>query len=156
MQERVESFRLAFVPTCLMILGMGLLASLIWVAVFLCLNVKSNGLWIGLGGVAVLAPVVTFLLVLFFPVSVAAWGLRAFDAWGWYHNVQWSEITAVRPLNLCGLRYLRLDSGKDRRPIWLPIFLSDLGRFRSVVLQHAGTTNPLTVALRATGKRAHP
>jgi hypothetical protein len=148
MQERLESFRFAFLPTCLLVVGLGVFVSLVWVLIFYFMNVRTNGLWIGLGVVAVAAPVLTLLAVLFFPVSVGTWGLRGFDAWGRYHNVQWSEMTAVRPLNLLGLKYLRVIPDKGRRAIWVPLFLADMGRFRGLIAQHAGAANPLAAALK--------
>ena len=94
------------------------------------------------------ALVLTFLVVLFFPVSVSASGLRSFDAWGRYHRVAWANITAAQPVRVLGLKYLRVQQGSGGRPIWVPLFLADMARFRTLVLQHSGSANPLAQALR--------
>ena len=153
MEERLESFRFAFLPTFLLTLALGGLAWLLWLLIFYLWKIKTTGLPIGLGGAALAALVLTFLVVLFFPVSVGASGLQSFDAWGRYHRVAWTDITAAQPCRVVGLKYLRVQHGTAGRTVWVPLFLADMDRFRSLVLQHGGPANLLTQALQVPAKR---
>jgi len=153
MPERLENFRFAFLPTFVLTLALGGMTCLLWLLIFYFLKLKSAGLPIGLAGAALTSLILAFVAVLYYPISVGAGGLHSFDAWGRYHRVPWSEITTVRPFRLLGLKYLRVFQAGQPRTIWVPLFLSDMNRFRSLVLQHAGSANPLSVALKMLAKQ---
>jgi hypothetical protein len=74
-------------------------------------------------------------------------GLRAADFWGRFREVPWTEVVAVRPINMLGLKYLRAYRAGGGSPLWLPLFLGDLGGFGLVVRRYAGPQHPLAVAL---------
>jgi hypothetical protein len=151
MQGPVESFRLAFLPVFLLMLALGLLANGVWLLIFFVLKIKTAGLLVGLGGVTVVVVLLAFLAVVFFPTGVGSWGVRGYDAWGLYHNVAWADVEAARPARLLGLRFLRVFP-RGGRPVWVPLFLSDMTRFRGLVAQHAGPGHPLTAALQTAAK----
>jgi hypothetical protein len=71
-------------------------------------NANSVFLLLGLPCLAALGAGIGILTVLYYRVQVAPWGVRGFDVWGSYHNVTWGEMVEARPLNLLGLRYLRV------------------------------------------------
>ncbi len=148
MQGPVESFRFAFLPVFLLMLALGLLANGVWLLLFFILKIKTAGLPVSLGVTPVVVVAAAFLAVVFFPTGVGSWGVRGYDSWGLYHNVAWADMAAVRPARLLGLRFLRVLPRGGGRPIWVPLFLSDMGRFRGLVAQHAGSTHPLTAALQ--------
>ncbi|MCA8963179.1 MAG: hypothetical protein KDC38_21805, partial [Planctomycetes bacterium] len=77
-------------------------------------------LTLGLSSIACIP--LTWFLTLFFKVYASEQGIRCFDFWGRYHRTPWSAITGERPINLLGLRYLRIDA-QDRVTIWLPLYL---------------------------------
>jgi hypothetical protein len=91
--------------------------------------------------------VLTLLITSWWKVHVGTWGLRCFDAYGLFHEVEWSEIVGVRLLFFPGLSTLRILRGGNRRALWLPLWLADMRRFEELVSRHAGPTNPLTRAL---------
>jgi hypothetical protein len=98
--------------------------------------------------VAVVSGVLLALALAYYRVSVAADGLKCYDAFGIYHFAAWPTVERVRPLNLLGLRYLLVRSSAVPRALWVPLFLADLPGFRAAVAQHAGPTHPLAEALR--------
>jgi hypothetical protein len=89
---------------------------------------------------------VTALMVLFFKVNVGTWGLRSYDFWGSYHEIEWHEMKEARPLNMLGARYLRVVS-PGQATLWVPLFLANQGEFARLVQQHAGPEHPLVIAL---------
>jgi hypothetical protein len=160
-REYVASFRARYLPYC----GVMLLVAL------------PLGLAIGLGGVMAVQyfvhgrpptaeilresllfvlPVVglvllaSVLVVALFKVHVAEWGLRSFDFWGQYHEIEWAEMEDARPTNLLGLRYLRVLS-PGRGTLWVPLFLAEQERFYKLVRDLAGPDHPLVVALEGYG-----
>jgi hypothetical protein len=85
--------------------------------------------------------------VVLFRVYVSAEGLRCYSFWGNYHNLGWPEIDSVRPINLLGLRYLRVGSSQSGHTVWVPLFLADMPRFRAAVREFAGEGHILVNAL---------
>jgi hypothetical protein len=87
---------------------------------------------------------VMLLAAAFFPVHVQPEGLRCYDFFGIYHLAKWSEITAVRPIWILGLRYLRVRSRDCPRVVWLPLFLAGKEEFTALVRERAGEEHMLT------------
>jgi hypothetical protein len=96
----------------------------------------------------VAAVVLVLAMVAYFKVYAGPDGLRAPTLWGNYRQVAWADVRRVRPFNFLGLRYLRVGTAGPGGTLWLPVFLSDLARFRAAVRRHAGPENPLAVALQ--------
>src|SRR5271166_5146114 len=48
--------------------------------------------------------------VAYFKVYVNPDGLRACNSWGAYRTVAWSEVLSARPVNVPGLRFLRVST----------------------------------------------
>ena len=82
---------------------------------------------------------------------VGPWGLRASDGYGLFHEVEWAALAAARPLNFCGMRYLRVLRAGGGRPLWLPLSLADRRGFEELVRRYAGPAHTLTRALLEVG-----
>ena len=80
-------------------------------------------------------------------VYVSRGGVRSFDFWGRYHRVAWADIQTVEPVDMAGLRYLKLTTARAPRPVWIPLFLDEQDAFNRLVAERAGPQHPLTRAL---------
>src|SRR5437879_6436073 len=60
-----------------------------------------------------------------YPVDVTTDGIKCFDTFGSYDFAPWPTIERVRPINVLGLRYLRVQSSATPRLLWVPLFLAD-------------------------------
>jgi hypothetical protein len=100
---------------------------------------------VGVGEVAALLCLLAFIA--YFKVRVSPKGLGGFDPWGRYREVAWDQLRGARPVNLLGLKFLRAYGAGGKAVLSLPLFLSDLERFCSLVRQHAGPEHPLAIAL---------
>ena len=96
---------------------------------------------------AVLA-VMFYAAVLAFPVKVFSYGIRCYDSIGRYRTVNWSEINAVGPLNVYGLRYIAVGSPALSQPVTIPTFLDGMPEFIGIVEAHLGAEHVFTQALR--------
>ena len=81
------------------------------------------------------------------PIYVSQEGIRSFNIWGAYRLVLWSDIREIRPVNLLGLKYLRIYSAAIDWPVWLPLYLSDIGGFVTQARQHAGADHPIVATI---------
>ena len=75
------------------------------------------------------------------PVAVSSDGLFGPSFSGKHVFIRWSDISAVRPLRLVNLPYLRIYG--QGKVIWLPLFQSHLSEFRQEVHRLAPTENPV-------------
>ena len=106
----------------------------IWLTILLTL--KMTG-----GGVLVAA-----IVSRCFPVIVNARGLRARNFWGQAREVEWQEISEVKPI--CWLfwtSFAKISTPDCRNLVWLPLFLCKQSEFESEVKQWAPPENPLCV-----------
>lgn len=85
--------------------------------------------------------------VLMMRLTVSNQGIRSFDMLGRWHWVEWSAIEEVWPRRFVGLDYLVVRAEGLPRPIWIPLVLVDMPKFREAVTREAGPENPLTRAL---------
>jgi hypothetical protein len=111
------------------------------------LRVNLVALALGIAAGTVTGILLTAAAVAYFKIYVSPHGLRCFDFWGVYHEVAWSEIVAAKPINLVGLRFLRILNTKSRMAIWLPMFLVNYHGFREFVCNHVDESNPLVQEL---------
>jgi hypothetical protein len=91
------------------------------------------------------------LAVFLFEVHVSEEGLRCYTFYGNYRTFAWSDINGVRPVNMLGLRYLRVSSVQGGPPLWVPLFLADREGFRLAVSGLAGEDHVMTRALNEAG-----
>lgn len=68
--------------------------------------------------------------------------LEGITFWGLRLALRWEEIERVRPINLGGLRFLRLYSQRAA-PIWLPLFLIRARAFITFVRARTAEGHPL-------------
>lgn len=108
--------------------------------------ISTVGLVVCLVVFAVLSLLSSPILIACFPVHINSLGIRAYNFWGIYHNIAWSEIRLVKLLNILGLRYLIVKSDENRS-ILVPIFLSRKQQFKEDVKVYAGESSLLVQAL---------
>jgi hypothetical protein len=145
MNEPSLSFRIAFFPFWRLItsiaslaVGLLLLAARFW----LVIPIDIPQIAVSLIS-AIVSALVLVVVIRNFPVYVHPDGIRCFDAMNRYRLVRWTRIDRLRPFNLLGLRYLRIDSPDIKGALWLPLFLADMDGFREVVTHLAGNNNVL-------------
>jgi hypothetical protein len=102
---------------------------------------------LGVGGGEVAALLCLLAFIAYFKVRVSAEELGGFDAWGRYREITWDHLRVARPVNLLGLKYLRVYGTGGKALLSLPLFLSDLEGFCRLVRRHAGPEHPLALAL---------
>lgn len=74
----------------------------------------------------------TGFLTAFFTVRVSETEIYCYDFWGVYHRVPWEAIQTGRPINLLGLRYLRLIA-PGHPTLWTPLYLHRMNDFERTV-----------------------
>jgi hypothetical protein len=94
--------------------------------------------------IALINVVGTTIIFHYCVVYISPRGIKAYDFWVKYYFVEWSSITAVRPFNLLGLKYLLVSSTQSPKTLWVPLFLAELHRFRQLVSKYAGTEHTFT------------
>jgi hypothetical protein len=86
----------------------------------------------------VIAPLLSWIFVRSYPVYVLPEGLSSYNAFGCYNTVRWKEIAKVEPINILGLRYIRIKSTSKKSPIWIPTWLNDNDLFLESVAKLGG------------------
>ncbi|WP_145171561.1 hypothetical protein [Gimesia aquarii] len=95
-------------------------------------------------GMAVIAVALVALVVLvpYYKVSVYKDRIGCRDFWGFYREQKWSEAENVRPFTyLFGLKVAILQSRSNN--IWIPMFLTDMNGFRTLVSELASPDSAL-------------
>lgn len=72
------------------------------------------------------------VLVVVWKITLTAQGLNGFNFWGFYRFVPWQQIDHVKPFNFIGLRYLRVYSQGNDKPLWVPLFIKDYQSFSTM------------------------
>jgi hypothetical protein len=88
-------------------------------------------------------------LLSLFRVRVHELGVRGHDAYGRRAEAAWPLVQRVEPVDVAGLRYLRVVATGSARVLWLPLFVSERDAFDRLVAERAGAAHPLTLALRS-------
>jgi hypothetical protein len=91
--------------------------------------------------------------IAYYGVYVTREGIKGFDFFCVYHLARWESVQEARPINLLGLRCLRVFSTDASRPLWVPLFLSGMSGFRETVSRHAEPNNPLLESLPIQARR---
>src|SRR5262245_16585926 len=129
MDQPVLSFRSSFwtlwrwttlVFGTIVALVVGIVASLNGVEIHLA--VVTTSVYTTLFGALTVVWAVDSYLV----VDLSADGIRCPRMFGYPQFAPWPTIEQIRPINVLGLRYLRVRSSATRRPLWVPLFLSDM------------------------------
>lgn len=147
MDRPIEAFRMSFVRPFLWLIAWDVPVALF--VLFLCderlfdHRHRLRTILIVTLGVSLLAAFLTAPVVRLFKVYVYRDGLCGSGTWIWYRCLAWSEIQCVRHLNFVGLPYLRIYSHETLTAIWLPLFLTNMNRFKEIVAEHAESDNPL-------------
>jgi hypothetical protein len=159
MKSTAEPFRISYWWVTIYCLGISvgiavpLVLILTSVDALMGTRVPGRFLWVAIagavGGAELAGAFAVWLMWWFRPVYVSNESLVGFRTGGGYRKALWSEITAVRPVNAFGLRYLRVYTNSSKYPIWVPLYLSDREGFYWQVCECAGPQHPLAVALQA-------
>jgi hypothetical protein len=94
-----------------------------------------------LAGALVFGLAYTLLWTRLLKIHVSPEGIRCYNFWSVYRSIPWSDMARARPINLLGVRYLRVWTASPRSPIWIPLFLADMEGFKNAVLRFAGPAN---------------
>jgi hypothetical protein len=131
-------------PWLLAVTPLALLAALGVIASFVSGKpAAAVSILLGFAGVAV---------ALLLPIGLAVWvsrwhidpnGIGGRNNMLVYHHLDWSEIESVEPWLIPGYRYVQVNGVSKRRAFWLPLFLTDMPRFRAAIAQYAPPANPL-------------
>ena len=100
------------------------------------------------------AALMTYMAVRYFKVIITDDYLRGYDFWGKYHSAEWNSIININPIQIAGLKYVRVESTKIKRPLWIPLFLNDMSGFKSEANKRLDTGNPLKMFLDSTVSEA--
>jgi hypothetical protein len=102
----------------------------------------------GMGFAPLLTAVLVWPLILYFRTFVGRETLTGTNVLCLWSTIQWDSIRRVRPINMAGLRYLRVKSDATRWELWVPLFPADPHGFTELVAEYAGEDNLLTRELR--------
>ena len=114
-------------------------------AILILVTERGNPDWLGLivalaTGVVFGLPI-SFAIVAIFKTKTSTEGIGGYNAWALSKSVHWVDITAIKPFNLGGLRYVRVYSEDSSRPLWIPLFHQDQTEFEAAVLSLAPENN---------------
>ena len=59
------------------------------------------------------------------PCRVTNTDIRGYNFWGFPSKSSWSEVTEMKPINLLGLKYLRIYSKGHYWALWFPLQISN-------------------------------
>lgn len=103
-------------------------------------------------GTLLLSAAANWVIIRQFTVQVSATRLRCCDVWGKYLDVEWERIERAKPTKaFFGISYIRVFSSQLKRPIWLPLFLTERSEFFECVLKFSKPDSPLVQALQTAG-----
>jgi len=143
LQEPVVSFKSSFFRYWTFLVTVGFIGGTALIVGLDGSDLDMVGLAVVFANGCFLSLFFTVFIVTYFKVHVSPASLRSYNSWGVCRDVKWDDILSVTPINLMGLKYLRLYSATTTSPLWVPLFLSDAQRFTSLVRQYAGPKNPL-------------
>jgi hypothetical protein len=83
-------------------------------------------------------PVLTWVLVRCFPVYVKKEGLRSYNIYCFYKDIFWDDIETINPINILGLKYIRVKSKLGGTPIWIPIWIDNIDSFLDTIDFYGG------------------
>lgn len=94
------------------------------------------------------------VIVIGYPTTILATGLRVGDMFGIRRNLLWEKIVRVKPFSLLGFRYVQLTVAGSWFPIWLPLYHIEQKRFEAIVCDVAPSGNPLRIFFE--GRQSEP
>ena len=93
---------------------------------------------------SIIALFFNYLMIRFFKITINSEGIKGYDCWGIIHFIEWERIVDVKPIRIFGLKYIRA-LNKETRPLWLPLFLSDMNKFKEEIQKRVPQNNPLNL-----------
>lgn len=142
-RNRQKAFRSSFFFTTLILVVYCSVPYLI--TEYLEWNLRGNlvSMLTELGVLALIATAMSAIVVAATPVYVNKESICGYTMWGPYKEIEWSSIHNVRPINLLGLRYLRVFTANETFAIWIPLFLAAQDRFNACVIEYTDSENPI-------------
>jgi len=138
----LPAYRAAMLASVVASVALGLIQSLFYTPLQVL-----GGMASALAISASLGPFVVMGAARFFKVYVAPTFLRCPDSWGRYHDLKWAHISEAERTCFLGAPLLKIRAA-GAPVIWLPLFFHDSRLFEATLLENAGPSHPLTVALR--------
>lgn len=93
--------------------------------------------------------VIVAVWITYMTYEMNAFRIRGDTFWGWYFDLEWNQISAVRVFKSGGLRFLGLRSQALRKEMVIPLFLTDMRHFFSLAMELSEPDNPLHQFARA-------
>ncbi|QDT44967.1 hypothetical protein Pan241w_50840 [Gimesia alba] len=149
-EKPIAKFKPSFKRLYLVVMAWAISAFLLFVIADVAVrgveNMNFSGalitILVAITGMAVLAVALVAPLVAYYKVSVYKDRIGGHSFWGFYREQKWSETENVRPFNyLFGLKTAILQSRSNN--IWIPMFLADMNRFRTLVTELASPDSAL-------------
>lgn len=147
--EPVLRFRSGFWPVWrVTMIWSSVTAAICVIVIGIALKLPITGIeLVAAAAMAIVCGILVAAAVIAFPVYIRPDGLRCYDFFGNYRLAPWETIERAEPINLLGLRYLRVQAPPLARPLWLPLFLADMDGFVDAVYRLVGKDHPLVMAL---------
>ncbi|WP_417396722.1 hypothetical protein [Gimesia chilikensis] len=149
-EKPIARFKLSFKRLYFVVLAWAIPAFLLYVMADAAVRGVENmnvscallNILLAILGMAISAAALLALVVAYFKVCVYQDRIGFGNFWGFYREQKWSEIENVRPCNyLPGLKTAILHSRSNK--IWLPMYLADMNRFRTLVCELASPDSAL-------------
>jgi hypothetical protein len=64
-------------------------------------------------------------MVLYFKTTLSNKGIRGFNIFGAGLFIEWVNISNVKPINIFGLKFLRVFPNNSYLALWLPLFVNN-------------------------------
>lgn len=141
--NRMQRFKPRFLPLFLLGVSVGLPAGLL--ALYLILDFAPDGraLLVTIPVALLVGAGIAAALNAYGAVGLDPGGITAANSWGVRARFDWEEIGDCRPVNLLGLRYLRVRANGSRWALWVPSFLVERARFGELLGEYAPASSPL-------------
>ena len=98
--------------------------------------------------VLLMAAVAVLILRRQFTLDLTPESVRCCDFWGKYHVVPWESIRSAKVWYLMGLPYLRMETGRVRRPLWMSLSIENAEALPDLLASYVEPEHPMRVAVR--------
>jgi hypothetical protein len=94
---------------------------------------------------SIIALFFNYLMIRFFKITINSEGIRGYNFWGKYYFIEWESITETKHIRVVGLKYLRVFSKSIKRPLWVPLFLNNMEKFKKDIQEFVPENNPMSL-----------
>ena len=144
MNQPIKKFRSDICYFSPKLLGFGSFVSLLILTVgalgyfdFIVVDVESVFgvmvfLWLGLGFIYLFLLLMTYI----FPVYIYRHGIKCYDYYGFYKEVEWNHIQVAYFESVGGIEYVFLDVEGLSTPVTIPLYLEGMDEFIRLVREY--------------------